>query len=44
MKELVERLRALRTNVTLESVFDKQTSTAESSKSCAATTMGYSKM
>lgn len=44
MNELTQRLRALRTSVKLDDVFDKQPSTAEFKKSCTVVELGYAKM
>jgi len=44
MKELTERLRAMRTDARLESVFDDRTTTAECQKTCAVTELGFAQV
>ena len=44
MKELTERLRALRTDARLESVFDDRTTTAEYQKTCTVVEIGFAKV
>lgn len=44
MTELIERLRALRTDVELDSVFGSQTSTAEFKKCCYEVKIDFAKM